>query len=362
MRFEIKNLFAPLVGAALLCTSAQADTIYLTSGDTVEDVKVKTEGLEMVAYSEGGKTKEIKSDEVLRVKFSLKPTKVDQADSAVDSGAYFPAINDLQEFLTENSKSPRKFPWANPYALYRVMEINLLIGEYDEAIKAADRLISEAGDSRYAPLAHLGKARALFDSGKASDAADPIGALKAMASSGAVGNRWSLEAAVHSALFDTKSKGEARAKVFKGLVIESGSDFPIAANRARVAAGEAYLSAKKVEDGEKFFQDVIEDGQADARTLAGAYNGLGDCLYARAEGASGDAQAEFYNQAVEAYMRVVVVYDQQFAYVPHSMLYAALCFRGLGDEVSAERASKMLLSVRRNFAGSKEAEEAKSLR
>lgn len=361
MRFEFKTPFAT-IGAVLLAAGAQADTIYLTNGDTLEDVKVKTEGLDMVSYSDGGKTQEVKSDEVLRVKFSKKPTKVDTADSAFDTEAYFPAINDLQEFLTENSKSPKKFPWANPYALYRVMEINLLIGEYDEAIAAADRLVAEAGKSRYVPLAHLGKARALFDAGKAGDAVGALGDLKALASSGAVGNRWSLEADVHEALFDTSTKGDARAKVFKGLVTKSGRDFPIVANRARVAVGEAYLGAKNVDDAEKAFQEVLDDPQADDRTLAGAYSGLGDCLYARGESASGDAQKDFYRKAVEAYMRVVVVYDKQFSYVPHTMLYAGLAFRGMGDDVSKDRASEMLLQVRRRFPGTREAEEAKSLR
>ena len=360
---QLRTHFAKSLLGALLVSAAAADTIYTIDGDTIEDVTVRAEELSTVTYRTAGskKDKTVSADQVLRVNFSSKPALIDSADSAVEDGAYFPAINDLEEFLVNGAKEARKFPWAKAYSVYRVMEINLLIGEYEDAVKAADRVLADAGESRYVPLAHLGKARALFDSGKAADATAAVATLKELADSGKVGARWGLEAEVHQVLFNADLKGSARVTKLTGLVTRAANDFSIVANRARVAAGEASVTVKDYAGAEKFFRAVLDEPQADSRTLAGAYSGLGNCLYAQAEGAGSDG-AELYREALMAYMRVVVNYELEFAYVPHSMLYAGLCFRGMGGEEDLERATVMLLRVRQRFPGSREAEEAKSLR
>ena len=362
-RTQLANsLFGALL-ATVFSTAAGADTIYTTDGATIDDVTVKAEELATVTYREAGskKDKTISSDEVLRVHFSKKPGLVDSADAAVDEDAYFPAINDLEEFLVNGAKEARKYPWSMAYSAYRVMEINLLIGEYEDAIKAADRVLADAAESRYVPLAHLGKARAMFDSGKPEDAIKAVTGLKGMADGGQVGARWGFEADVHLILFNSKLKGAARASKLEGLITKAARDFPLVANRARVAAAQAKISTKDYTGAEQLFRQVLSEPQADDRTLAGAYSGLGDCLYAKAEGTA-SGQAELYQEAVMAHMRVVVNYDKQFAYVPHSMLYAALCFRSIGGEEYNARAKSMLLAVRRRFPGSREASEAKSLR
>lgn len=353
--------FGTLLGTLLFAASAQADTIYKTDGDAIEDVRVTKEALDMVTYRAEGSRKDvtIASDKVLRVDFSRKPELVDSADGAALTDAYFPAINDFESFLADAAgKAPTGFAWSINYSLYRLVQINMVVGELDEAIKAADRFLIEAPESRYVPLVHLAKARALFDQGKAKDAGASVAQLKGMADSGKVGARWGLEAEVHAVIFKG-GKASADVAKFKSLATKAAKDFPIVASRARIAAAEALMKEKQLTDAEKLCRTVIKAGQGDARTLAGAYKTLGDCLYQRAGSAK---DQKLLNEAVLAYMRVVVVYQKEFAYSPHCMLYAGLAFRALGGETNEERAQRMFTTVRRRFPGTRYADEAKSLR
>ncbi|MFT7678699.1 MAG: TolA-binding protein [Planctomycetota bacterium] len=359
MRALRTNLILPFLGTLLFAAVAQADTIYKTDGDAIEDVKVTKEALDLVTYRAEGSRKEatIASDSVLRVEFSKKPELVDSADGAALTDAYFPAINDFESFLADaGGKAPKGFAWSINYSLYRLVQMNMVVGELDKAVVAADRFLTEAPESRYVPLVYLAKARALFDSGKGSDAGAAVGQLMAMSDSGKVGARWGLEAEVHAVIFKG-GKGTADIAKYKSLATKAAKDFPIVASRARIAAAEALMSDKKVADAEKLCREVIKSGQGDARTLAGAYKTLGDCLYQRASG-----DGKLLNDAVLAYMRVVVVYEKEFAYSPHSMLYAGLAFRALGGDGNEERAQKMFTTVRRRFPGTRYADEAKSLR
>lgn len=356
------TFFGTLLGTLLFAASAQADTIYKTDGDAIEDVRVIREALDVVTYRAAGSRKDvsISSDEVLRVDFSRKPELVDSADGATKSDAYFPAINDFESFLADaGGKAPTGFAWSVNYSLYRLVQINMIVGELDKAVVAADRFLTEAPESRYVPLVHLAKARALFDQGKTKEAAAAVAQLKGIANSGKVGARWGFEAEVHAVMFKGDSKPAADVAKYKSLATKAAKDFPIVASRARIAAAEALMKEKQLDDAEKLCRAVIKSAQGDARTLAGAYKTLGDCLYQRA-GAANDPK--LLNEAVLSYMRVVVVYEKEFAYSPHCMLYAGLSFRALGGAGNEERAQRMFTTVRRRFPGTRYADEAKSLR
>jgi hypothetical protein len=135
------------------------------------------------------------------------------------------------------------------------------------------------------------------------------------------------------------------------------------ANRARVAEGESYTEGetKDFAKAKGVFQQIVADPKADKRTLAGAYTGLGDCLIAQGldlQKANQDATAVF-NEAVETYMRVVVLYTEEVRYRAKSMYFAGRAFEFLGDETSKSRARQLYRSVIREYKGSNWAGDAR---
>src|SRR5690606_28534592 len=110
------------------------------------------------------------------------------------------------------------------------------------------------------------------------------------------------------------------------------------ANRARVAEGETYLEGSKPDFGaaKKVFEKILADPKADDATMAGAYTGMGDCLFheAAAKGSGSDASKKDLDAALMAYMRVAVNYRDQTRYAPKAMFYAgrSLDLLGEGDE------------------------------
>ena len=149
-----------LAVACLGATSAAADTIYLTGGEALSDVKVTAESFKLVEYKQDSKKKTVKTEQVLRLEFSGKSSLVDQADTAAADGQIFDAIASLEEYVKNFIETGRRptFAWEPAYAMYRLIELNREVGDAEHLISAADQLISKRPDSYYVPLAFLAKA------------------------------------------------------------------------------------------------------------------------------------------------------------------------------------------------------------
>ncbi|MBL4771663.1 MAG: tetratricopeptide repeat protein [Planctomycetes bacterium] len=353
----------------LLASPSLADRIFKTDGSTLDDVTIVSEGLDEVEYkpSKGRKKKTIGSHEVLSIVFEKMPPQIDSAEVAVDNELYLDAVNDLEEFLDRFSKKgPRTYPWAVPYALYRLVEVYQVAGEYPLVVTAADRVLAEAPSSRYAILAHLTKIEALHLMGDDAALKSSVAAFSTFVKDHSLPARWRLEAELRGVLFDSSLKGSKRRDKLNDVVSAAGKTSPIVKNRAMVAIGESFLKERKVGDAERMFNKVLGDPKADNFTLAGAHTGLGDCLYQKAEkvqseGDDDEAAAGFKTASLE-YMRVVVVYGDQVQYVPKAMFYAGRCFQELGDSENERRAQKLYGKLVRTYPSSKAAKEAKSFR
>ena len=357
------------LGAALLVVSlsgpALADTIYLTDGKTLENVTVAQESLIQVTYRERGKStnKEVTSDHVLRIEFSKKPRLVDEADAAIDDGNLGVALDSFELFIDgivsgENTKVREK--WAAAYAIKRVLDVNMTLGDLKGAVRAAEMLIRERPDSRYIPYAHLTKIEALRWLGEEDRAKKTIASFKGLIDEKGLSNRWRLEADLAAVLVDSGLTASKRRDRLLEIGGEAGSEYPIVRNRARVAEGETYLEgdSKDFAAARKVFQRIADDPKADAATLAGAYTGLGDCLFQegvdqlRADQDGRDTLKE----ALLNYLRVVVVYKDQTRYVQKALLYAG---RAFDIDTSKVAARKMYRSLISDYPTSPWAEEAK---
>lgn len=367
---DLRPLSIPVV-AWLACTAAHADKIHRMDGSAVTGVTIVAERLGGVEYKDDKrKDGTVPADDVLAVEYEAKPQLIDRAEAAIEEEAYRDAQVDLLNFLEGLDEAPRKFPWSRAYAIYRLIEVDEVLGELGEVAKLADRLAKQEPDSRYLPMAQLKKAQALFDSGKAADAVEALGVLKSTIDANSLGERWKLEHELSATLFDPALKGEARATKIRTLAGRAANS-PVVRNRANAALGEALLSAGKAADAEKLFRAIVEDPKGDGRTLAAAYTGLGDCLYSAGEGRADTSEGKAkLNEALLSYMRVIVSHKNQLAYVPKAMFYAGRCIQlaaqDLEDQVeadrAAERAEKLFVKLIRTFPDSRWASEARGFR
>jgi tetratricopeptide (TPR) repeat protein len=365
MRLQLLPTGLATAALALLAGPLAADTIYLLDGKSLEDVSVGEENLKEIEYKEGSKRSTVKTDDVLRIEYSAKSSLVDRADTAAAEGQLLDAIADLQTYvdgMLESGRTPR-YKWEPAYAMQRLVELHMQVGDAPGLIAAADKLIENAPESRHVPTAFLAKAEAQYFTGQAKAAVKTLDALKAVVQSQNLSQRWALEQELASLVYDESVKGKTLRDRLDGISTKAGSQFPRVKNRAEVAIAESFVSAKSFGEAEPIFRDVVENPKADATTLAAAYTGLGDCLFKRAV-EEGDAKKKdaLMTEAAMAYMRVVVVYKDQNRYVPKALFWAGRVFDESQDPEDKERAQKLYLRVMRDFQGTEWASEASSFR
>ncbi len=346
------------------CTLATADTIHLTSGSKIDDVKIQTEGMDVVVYREGRKNSEVASKDVDRIVYTTKPDLIDQADAAANKGDWGNAIGDLEAYLAENDEPERNFKWARDYALFQRLEYFSYIGTPEQVIEAANDLFSLAPESRHVPTGHTIKADILFLAGDAAGARAALGPFKALIDGRALGERWLLEHDLRGVLFDTNLSGDALQTKLTSLDSRARGGYPIIRSRVQVAIAEGHLVAGKLGEAESIFREVTLSKTASDGSLAAAYYGLGRCLYeaAAAKSASGKDASEDFQTALLALLRVTVVYEMHRQYVPAAFYYAGRSFDGMGDEQSLARAQSMYRKVIARFPDSRWAREAKAFR
>ena len=147
----VQTLFLPLI--LLVLPTAQADTIHLTDGTSIEGVSIKEETLQGVVYKDGRTDATVQSNLIRSITFSPMPVLIDRAEAGLDEDQYMGSVAGYEEYISQTSSPERKFPWALNYAYFRVIELQQTMGKYDAVVAAADRLIEKAGTSRYATLA-----------------------------------------------------------------------------------------------------------------------------------------------------------------------------------------------------------------
>ena len=361
MRIHFHQAALPLLLSLCAVGSAAADTIYLTNGSEIADVRVSSEGLLKTEYreSKGNKNEEIDSDRILRIEYTRMPALLDKAEQDLRDDLMAGAVEYLEEYVggVEGAEQ-KKFPWAPAYAMFRLIELREAMGESAKVVEAADRLITHAPESRYVPMALLKKAEALADKGDAGSARGTIAELQALVSSKGLSKLWSLECQVRDVMFDSSAKGSAKRSKLEDLVSET-EPYPVVRNRVLVALGESWLEAKKFKEAEDIFKVVTADANADGRTLAAAYMGLGDCQYQRG---SDSKDPKVLNEALMNYMRIVVSHKNELRYVPRAMFQAGRVFQTFETPETEERAQKLYTRLMRNFKGNRWADEARGFR
>jgi hypothetical protein len=368
------TLFRPaaLLAALALSTVALADRITLADGRTLDEVEITNETLGGVLYKQKGKAGEqnVPSDQVLRVEYTNKvPGLIGTGIAAIaDLTSPTPrSPSRIAESVLSGSNKKDKQAWAPGYALAMAIETNQSMGSKDSTEKIlalADTLIAKTPESRYVPFAYLAKAGAQRDLGKAKEAAETAGALKALVQSKALSDSYVMQAELLEAEIGGQSASKRRDRYVE-IGGRAGSTFPVVRNRARVLEAETYLEGetKDYAKARKIYEAVTKDPKADAPTLAGAYSGMGDCLFQEAVEklrSNGDASGTL-KDAVLNYLRVVIVYKDQTRYVPRACYQAGKVFEFMGED-NRPNAMTMYRKVVQEYPGSEWAIKAKETR
>lgn len=374
MTRSLRSAFLPaLVLPALLAGAARADVVYLVDGSTLVDVDVQAETLTGVTYRQKGKNdlQTVAPDQVLSIEYKRVPSTIDEADGLARDGALEDAIDRYEEFVAgiESGENKRdRQAWAPAYALQRAIELRTSLGDAEGVIKAVDALLAKAPDSRHVPAALLAKAEAHKALGRDAQATQALDDLRAMIEAKGLSKRWTLELQLAEVLLNPDSRGQAKRDRLVEIAGQAEKAYPGVANRARVSEGQTYLEGTKQDfaAARKVFEKILADPKADDDTLAGAYTGMGDCLFHEAAskpGADGAPAPKELEDALMAYMRVAVNYRDQTRYAAKAMFFAGRIFDLLGEsDVNKANARRLYGAVMQNYPGSEWAREAGNFR
>jgi hypothetical protein len=366
LTFPTASLLATCAGALLLTAgTAGADTIRQSDGKTISGVKIVDQTLSQVIYKRGNNESTVPSEDVISVEFERMPRELDQAQGLIQDGDLQGALDALDGYVeAQASGDGAREKWAPAYAAWRAIEVRRQLGDLGGVVQSADRLIQHFGNSRYLPAAYLAKANAQLLLARAPAAKETLDALAQLISSRTLSKRWELECRLGQIAADTQQTGDGKRALLSGVAAEAGSRFPSVANRAGLMEGESYLVQAEAsrdrsepaafrEQAKRIFERIVADSKSDDSTLAGAYTGLGDCLYY--QGASADDKA-MLRRAAENYLRVVCIYEEEAEYVPKALFYAMRAFGLMQDK---GRARDMKAELARLYPDSPWAEQAR---
>ncbi|MFT5831007.1 MAG: hypothetical protein ACI9D0_001596 [Bacteroidia bacterium] len=360
---------ALLCGLALAAAPSFADTIHTADGKTITDCTIVTEGIDKVTYKSGRNEREIDAQDVISIEYSKKPRALSEADGPLMDGDLETAsiiLNDYVGAIVSGASDERKYKWAPAHAAWRVVELRQAMGDLEGVATAASRIIANFSDTRYLPGAYLAKADAFYWNDNAKGAQDTLKAFDSAITSAGLPERWRMECDLALVLTNDQLGATTRRLNLEDIADRAGSRFATVKNRALVAKGESYLqeilgspnkAAKNVPAALADFEAVLKDPKADDTTLAGAYVGLGDCIFHSAAKSKDRAELK---RALLAYLRVAAVYPEQGRYVSKALFYAGRSFDLMGDEESMERAKVMYNQVGWLYPGSNWAKEARN--
>ncbi|MFT5288471.1 MAG: hypothetical protein ACI8QS_000400 [Planctomycetota bacterium] len=365
-----RALFTSVLLSTLVCLP-QADKIILNNGEVIEEVTIKSEGLKEVVYDAGrDKGMTVDSDSVRKIEYEKLPSLVDEAQSAMRGGDPGLAVDTLLAYIEKYAEKPdSRYGWGPAYASWSVIVLRRQFGDLGGVIEGSKNFVRSFPESRYLPMVFMSQASALHQAGEKDELEKTLAAFRNAISTQGLSERWSLEADLMEARAKGGSLGSQRSAL-EAIGQKAGTRFPSVAGRASVAVGEALLAdadknvsdqdraAKSRAEAEELFEGIVKDATLDDSTLAGAYAGLGECLFYR--GAADSQNVDTLKLAVRALLRVPLLYETESAYVPKALFLAGRSFDMMGDR---DRKRQMRRELERDYPSSPwTAEAAKLLR
>ena len=189
------------------------------------------------------------------------------------------------------------------------------------------------------PGAYLAKAGAETDAGQGGTALKTLDKLSKLIEKNQLSKRYDLECRLAKIRADDKRSGDARRTDLGIIVREAGAEFPTVKSRAEGMEGEVFLSeAEGTVDPKKaaelrgkaqvVFERILKTQGTTNATLAGAYTGLGECLFYK--GAEKDDK-EALKDASMNFLRVITLFKTESRYCAKSLYFAMRSFHLMQD-------------------------------
>lgn len=368
---------------ALLAAPAAADVIVLRDGTRLEGVKVTAESAAKVEYKQpkvnapqSRPSAEVRDIEYASTSPDFREGLKAQAEGSLATAAAFFDAAAEDEKLPEHVKATARYLSA---ALW------LEAGDLKDADSAFAALLKAWPDSRHLPAALSGRGQALLQNGDFAEARKAFETLKAEAKAKSLGERWDIDADYHALVAtvagDLKGSDGKPVDAVAGfqaiLARAEGKDTELAA-RCRVQIGRVHLGAGRNDEALPLFEGIL-DQRLDLpdEVVAGAYNGRGRVLYARAStrleaatstGAKGDkvkaeaqrAEAmELFAEARLDFLRVFTQYNAVLSQQAEALFWASQCFINIGDAEADARSKALLRLCATSYPGSTWGQKAK---
>ena len=368
-----RALIASLAVLALLAVvvpsapAQQTDKIVKKDGTVLpreggRPIEVVKEGLTSVEYKMTGLTNTLKipSKDVAEVKYGRMPDAYRNGLQSMKEDFLEQAVDDFGVAIEKGAG----FHWLMQNALYRIAVCYVNIGNYPKAADTYRELLREVPDTRYFPEAWLGIIPCRFLSGGAKNEKAITKAIKDFQKAiqkNRLGNRWDLDIEYWE-LRLRDAKGEDISTAARELAEKATGENPTIANKARILIGDNLLG-KNPQQAREFFDRVRRSaGARDYGVKAGAYRGLGMCMFKTGS----EKDRKTFETAREFFLRSIVLADQHPDLVERedlvrSLYYAGRCFvilRRGGDKFNSRFARDLFREVKEKFAGTEYARHA----
>jgi len=304
------------------------------SGESIDGVKVG-----LATFSITG---------IVRIQYGDAPFAFREAEQHREQGRYEEATR-LYETALRDKLMQRRW-WLDPNCKYKIALCHLGQDEYDDAVKAFQKVLGEHKDSRWTPDAILGLGEVYFEQKKYNNAIQQFDALAKLAAAKNF-EEWQLRATLWKAKALRANKNPDDALRLIQQIVDTGQggkygDIVIAARTEQavilMAKGQ---NNKAVDLLQKLIQEIapsvaqeIGDGSEtrNQRIEATCFNTLGRC-YLQMASKAGDAKKKesLHYEALLSFLWNVVLYQRLPAVHAEALFYAAQCFEKLNQRTRA---------------------------
>lgn len=270
---HVRNACSVLVALALIASSALADTIVLRGGKKpLTGVKVQTESITEVTYTEGSSTKRVTlpADQVAEIIYDAQPAAYRRGAELFYLGDLTNAVERLKEsFEAEKDKTP----WVREYAGFLLGRAYLGTSQYAEAIRVFEKVMSERPDTRFLGEISLALALAHSAAGDAARAESVLTTLQSAVKTKNVPGDWAVRAdLMRGEVMIAAKKFDQAAALMKDLAVKSQQNLALYA-QARRLEGEAFLQAGDVRQAAAVFDELKSKGVGSEEAMAAARSG-----------------------------------------------------------------------------------------
>lgn len=320
------------------------DSILLTDGKVLTDLRITSETYKEVGFRRGTVESRRSADSVAEVRHDLSSGSLEDYALAVrlmdQEGDFAAAASRFAAVLEDDVVEESRFSWVRQHAMWRRVRCLNGLGDYRAMAKEVDALLAAVPDTFFYAPALLMKAQGLVSANDKAGARKVFEQLDGEVASKGLPERWAREAELGIALLDESGNAESKKRKLEGLAEKNAESYPTVAARARVEVGNVMVTAGDYAEARKFFQGILDSGSADMMTMASALSGLGDCAYEQGK-AAGDGTAkakEYYQEAALAHLQVASYYREVARLRPRSICFAGASIYKAGGENAGDEA------------------------